>query len=76
MISRYRPISQLPHTAKILEGHVTMPMRRYIDENGINDMFQSAYCPNHSTKTVLVIILKDMYLLLGRRKIVVLYLLI
>ena len=33
---------------------MAMTMRRYLDDHGINVMFQSAYRPNHSIKTALV----------------------
>ena len=74
-LSSYRPISQLPLTTKILERHVAMTMRRYLDDHGINDMFQSAYRPNHSTETALVKIFNDISLALGTGKKVVLCLL-
>ena len=74
-LSSYRPISQLPLTTKILERHVTMTMRRYLDDHGINDMFQSAYRPNHSTETALVKIFNYISLALGTGKKVVLCLL-
>ena len=69
------PIAQLPPTAKILERHVAMVMRRYLDDHGINDIFQSAYRPHHSTETALVKIFNDISLSLGTGKKVVLCLL-
>ena len=74
-LSSYRPISQLPLTAKILERHVVMTMRRYLDDHGIDDMFQSAYRPNHSIETALVKIFNYISLALGTGKKVVLRLL-
>ena len=52
-----------------------MTMRRYLDDHGINDMFQSAYCPNHSTETALVKIFNAISLALGTGKKLVLCLL-
>ena len=54
---------------------MAMTMRRYLDDHGINDMFQSAYRLNHSTETALVKIFNDISLALGTGKKVVLYLL-
>ena len=53
-LSNYRPIASLPLTANILEWYVAMTLRRYLNDYGINDMFQSAYHLNHSTETALV----------------------
>ena len=41
-------------------------MRRYLDDRGINDMFQSAYRPNHITE--IVKIFNDILLPLGTGK--------
>ena len=45
---------------------------RYLDDHGINDTFQGAYRPNHSTETALVKIFIDILLSLGTGKKVVL----
>ena len=52
-----------------------MSLRRYLNDNGINDIFQSAYRPNHSTETALVKLSNDIELSLGTGKKVVLCLL-
>ena len=54
---------------------MAMTMRRYLDDHGINDMFQSAYRPTHSTETAFVKIFNDISLSLGTGKNVVLCLL-
>ena len=71
----YGPIAQVPLTAKILERHVAMTIKIYLDDHGINDMFESAYRPNHSTENRLVKIFNDISLSLGTGKKVVLCLL-
>ena len=54
---------------------MAMTMRRYLDDHRINEMFQSAYRPNHSTETALVKIFNNISLSLGTGKKVVLCLL-
>ena len=54
---------------------MVMTMRRYVDDHGINDMFQSAYRPNHSTETDLLRIFNYISLSLGTGKKAVLCLL-
>ena len=67
-LSSYILIAQLTLNANILERHVAMTLRRYLDDYGINDMFQSACHPNHSTETALVNIFNYISLSLGTRK--------
>ena len=55
---------------------MAMTMRRYLDDHEINDMFQSAYRPNHSTETAFVKIFNDISLSLGTGKKMVLRLLV
>ena len=42
-IKNYRPISNLSFVSKLLERHVAVDLRRYIDENKVIDLLQSAY---------------------------------
>ena len=74
-IKNYRPISNLSFVSKLLERHVAVDLRRYIDENKLLDPYQSAYRPHHSTETALVRIHDDIMQALDRRKGVILDLL-
>ena len=43
IIANYRPISQLPFISKILERIVAIQLNRFIAENKLYDIFQSAF---------------------------------
>ena len=61
-IKNYRPISNLSFVSKLLERHVAVDLRRYIDKNKLVDpfqSFQSAHHLHHSTETALVRIHDD-----------------
>ena len=53
-LTNYRPISNLSFLSKTLERYVASELRHYLDTNGFNDPFQSAYGPRHRTETALV----------------------
>ena len=74
-LSSYRPVAQMPFIAKLLERHVSKHLRIFLENNNINDLFQSAYSPNHSTETAVVKIFSDICLSLSQRRDVVLCLL-
>ena len=67
-INNYRSISNFIFASKLLERHVAVDLRRYIDENKFLDPFQSAYRPHHSNETALVRIHDDTMQALDRRK--------
>ena len=54
-------------------SHVSKHLRIFLENNYINDLFQSAYSPNHSTETVVVKIFSDTCLSLSQRRDVVLW---
>ena len=74
-LSSYRPVAQMPFTAKLLERHVSKHLAIIFLNNNINDPFQSVYRPYHSTETAVVTILTDLCLFLIQRSDVVLCLL-
>ena len=53
-LTNYRPISNLSFLSKTLERYVASELRHYLDTNGFNDPFKSAYRPKHSPETALV----------------------
>ena len=71
----YRPISSLSFVSKTLECYVALELRRHLDDKCLNDPFQSAYRPGHSTETALVRIHNDLLLSIDSRRSVLLVLL-
>ena len=59
----------------LTETHVSRHLRGLLEDNGMNDPFQSAYRPYHSTETATVKIFSDICLSLSRSRDVVLCLL-
>ena len=71
----YRLISSLSVLSKTLERYFALELRRYLDDKCLNDPFQSAYRPGHSTDTALVRIHNDLLLSVDSRHSVLLVLL-
>ena len=74
-MTNYRPISNLSIVSKLLEKHVATQVRQHLEENGLFDVFQSAYRPAHSCETALVRIQDDILQSLDNRKSTILVLL-
>ena len=49
-----RPVSNLMFISKIIERDVAFQLNNYLDANGLNEVFQSAYKKHHSTETALL----------------------
>ena len=54
IFKKFRPVSNLPFLAKVLERVVFIRLQTHQQCFGLRDVFQSAYVSNHSTETVLV----------------------
>ena len=65
----------MPIIAKLMETHVSRHLREFLGDNGMNDPFQSAYRPYHSTETATVKIFSGICLSLSGSRDVVLCLL-
>ena len=74
-LSRYKSVFQMPIIAKLMETHVSHHIRGFLEDNSMNDPFQSAYRPYDSTETVTVKIFSDICLSQSRSRDVVLCLL-
>ena len=61
--------------AKVTERHVANQLQRYMEENDIHVLHQSAYRVNHSTETALVKIYNDISRVISFRRKVILVLL-
>ena len=71
----YRPISNLSFASKICEKAVAMQFNDHLVKNNLMEPFQSAYRPNHSTKTALVRVCNDNLHAIDQRKITIFVLL-
>ena len=49
----YRPILQLPFLSKILEQIIAIQLNRFIADNKLYDIFQSAFIRGYSTETAI-----------------------
>ena len=60
IFKKFRPVSNLPFLAKVLERVVFIRLQTHQQHSGLRDVFQSAYVFNHSTETVLVRVHNDL----------------
>lgn len=67
-VSRYRPITLLPHFAKIIESLMTQQFSQYVLP--LLSPFQFAYKKNHSTETALMYIIENWKMAIDSRQIV------
>ncbi len=66
-LEKYQPVSNHPFLSKIIEKMVNSWLQEHLEENGLHDMMQSAYCSAHSTETALVRITNDILCALDKK---------
>ncbi|GFO02757.1 RNA-directed DNA polymerase from mobile element jockey [Plakobranchus ocellatus] len=71
----YRPVSNLPFLSKILEKIILQQLLGHIEENGLHEIFQSAYKQQHNTETALIKVTSDILDSIDNTKICILSLL-
>ena len=59
ILKHYRPVSNLPFIAKVLEKVVDTRIERHLVSNGLHEELQSAYRRSHSTKKALLKVKSD-----------------
>ena len=59
ILKHYRPVSNLPFIAKVLEKVVDTRIERHQVSNGLHEELQSAYRRSHSTETALLKVQSD-----------------
>ena len=59
-LKNYRPVSNLPFLSKILEKVVLKQCQKYLLQNNLLEINQSAYRKNHSTETAVLSVLEDL----------------
>ena len=74
-LNNYRPVSNLCFIAKILEKLVLSQVSSYLNSHNLYNTCQSAYRTGHSTETVLLKVVNDLFLSLNKGNISVLALL-
>ena len=74
-LNNFRPISNFPYIAKLLEKVVVHRLRKHKSLNGFYEQCQSAYHPGHSTKAAVFEIQSDVQLAVNNDKCVFLVLL-
>ena len=74
-MNNYRPVSNLCLIAKILEKLFLSQVSSYLNSHNLYNACQSAYRPGHSTETVLLKVVNDLFLSLNKGHISVLALL-
>lgn len=65
-LGNYRPVSNLPFAAKVLEKVVAHQLSQHMTANKLHEPYQSAYRSGHSTETALLKITSDINLALDQ----------
>ena len=65
-LKNYRPVSGLSFISKLVERVLAKQLVDHIHQHGLDNSYQSAYKPGHSTETALLSIKNDIHLSLSR----------
>jgi len=76
LLSNYRPVSNLPFIAKLLEKAVASRIESHLQQFDLHDPFQSAYRASHSTESALLRVQCDIMDALDQGSMVVLVILV
>jgi hypothetical protein len=75
IMKNYRPVSNLSYISKVLERVVAARLKKYMTENHLDEVYQSAYKEGHSTETALVRVQNDILISLDKQNVCLLILL-
>jgi len=75
VLANYRPISNLPFIAKVVEKVIATQVIEHVEANNLQDKWQSAYKEGHGTETALICVLDYILTSLGNGNICVLIML-
>ena len=75
VLTNYRPVSNIPFIAKVIESVVASKFKDYLDTHELNESLQSAYRKGHNTKTALLKVQNDCKRALDNNKIVLMVML-
>jgi hypothetical protein len=66
-LNNYRPVSNLPYLAKLVERVVANRLTAFVESNGLHEITQSAYRIYHSTETAAIRVQHDLLMACEKR---------